>query len=199
MRPTIRAFRAGEERALYEICLLTGASGEDASGMYRAPNLLGEIFVGPYLRLAPAIALVGEDEAGVAGYVLGVPDTRAFELACEREWWPPLRAHYPVGTFPPGSADDRLLRLIHDPPETSADVVERYPAHLHIDLLPRLQGRGYGRRLLESLLAGLVDAGVSGVHLGVGLANQRAIGFYERMGFTVVHRYAESQIMARTL
>jgi hypothetical protein len=79
--PTIRAFRPGDERALYDICLLTGASGEDATAMYRDPSLLGEIYVGPYLRLAPSLALVGEDEAGVAGYVLGVADTRAFELA----------------------------------------------------------------------------------------------------------------------
>lgn len=195
----IRPFRPGDEGALYEICLLTGASGEDASGIYRAPNLLGEIFVGPYLRLAPAFASVGEDEAGVAGYVLGVPDTRGFEQECEHTWWPAVRARYPRGAFPPGSPDDRMLHLVHDPPEASADVVERYPAHLHIDLLPRLQGRGYGRRLLETLFTNLAAAGAPGVHLGVGAANQRAIGFYERMGFTVVHRYAESQIMARML
>ena len=198
MEPRIRAVRPEDERALYEICLRTGASGEDATGMYRDPDLLGEIYVGPYVRLAPSLAFVGEDEDGVAGYVLGVPDTRAFEKACEREWWPAVRARHPLGVYPARSPEDHLIRLIHDPPETSEDVVERYPAHLHIDLLPRLQGRGYGRRLLESLFDGLLGFGVSAIHLGVGLANERAIGFYERMGFTVVHRYAESQIMART-
>jgi ribosomal protein S18 acetylase RimI-like enzyme len=199
MGPRIRAFRAGDERALYDICLRTGASGEDASGTYLDPNLLGEVYVGPYLRLAPALALVAEDESGVAGYVLGVADTRAFEKACEREWWPAVRRRYPLGRFPPDSPDDRLVRMIHGPREASEDVVERYPAHLHIDLLPRLQGRGYGRRLLEALFAALLSAGAPAVHLGVGLANQRAIGFYERMGFTVVHTYTDSQIMARPL
>lgn len=197
--PRIRAFRPGEERALYDICLRTGASGEDATAMYRDPNLLGEIYVGPYLQVAPAVALVGEDEAGVAGYVLGVPDTRAFEKACERDWWPAVRARHPLGVHPPNSPDDRLVRMIHNPPETSADVVERYPAHLHIDLLPRLQGRGYGRRLIGALFDGLRSFGAPAVHLGVGLANHRAIGFYEHLGFTVVHRYADSQIMARPL
>jgi len=184
---------------MYDICLRTGASGEDATGEYRDPNLLGAVFVGPYVRLAPSLAFVGEDESGVAGYVLGVPDTRPFEKACEREWWPALRARYPLGTFPPNSPDDRILRLIHSPPEASEDVVERYPAHLHIDLLPRLQGRGYGRRLLGTLFTALAEAGAPAVHLGVGLANTNAIAFYEHVGFTVVHRYAESQIMARTL
>lgn len=194
----IRKYQPGEERTLYDICLLTGDSGVDATALYRDPVLLGEVYVGPYLRLAPEHALVGVDSSGVAGYVLGVPDTVAFEAECERSWWPSLRARYPLSSFPQDTPDDRIVRMIHNPPETSPDVVERYPAHLHIDLLPRLQGRGYGRRLLESLFDGLLGFGVSAIHLGVGLDNQRAIGFYERMGFTVVHRYTGSQIMART-
>jgi ribosomal protein S18 acetylase RimI-like enzyme len=191
----IRTYRPGEEQALYDICLLTGDSGDDATGLYRDPRLLGEVYVGPYLHAPNALALVGDDD-GVAGYVLGVPDTVAFEQWCESSWWPAVRARYPLGTFPDGSPDDRIVRLIHKPPVASPDVVERYPAHLHIDLLPRLQGQGDGRRLLTALMDGL-DA--PGIHLGVGLANQRAIGFYRRMGFTEVHAYTHSLIMARTL
>ncbi len=196
MSAKIREFQPGEERALYDICLLTGDSGADATTLYRDPRLLGEVYVGPYLRFADALALVGVDESGVAGYVLGVPDTPAFEQWCERAWWPALRDRYPLAAFPAESPDDRIVRLIHNPPTASPDVVERYPAHLHIDLLPRLQGQGDGRRLLTALLDGLA---APGIHLGVGVANERAIGFYKRMGFTVVHAYTHSLIMARTL
>ncbi|HEY0453825.1 GNAT family N-acetyltransferase [Actinophytocola sp.] len=199
MEAKIRAFRADDERTLYDICLRTGASGEDATGMYRDPDLLGAIYVGPYLRLAPTLAFVGVDDEGVAGYVLGAADTRPFEKACEHEWWPMLRSSYPRSLFPPESPDGKLVRMIHEPPAADVDVVERYPAHLHIDLLPRLQGRGCGRRLLETLFDALRAAGGKGVHLGVGLANLRAIGFYERMGFTVVRRHTGSLVMARTL
>ena len=196
MSTTIRTYQPGDEQVLYDICLRTGDSGADATGLYEDPRLLGEVYVGPYLRFAPAHALVGVDDGGVAGYVLGAPDTAAFEAECERSWWPALRARYPLDAFPPESPDGRIVRLIHNPPTASPDVVERYPAHLHIDLLPRLQGRGDGRRLLTALLDGL---GVPGVHLGVGIANQRAIGFYRRMGFTEVHAFTHSLIMARTL
>jgi ribosomal protein S18 acetylase RimI-like enzyme len=55
---------------------------------------------------------------------------------------------------------------------------------LYIDLLPRLQGRGLGRRLIETLLAALRASGSRGVHLHVGRANQRAAGFYGHMGLT---------------
>ncbi|MPZ81317.1 MAG: GNAT family N-acetyltransferase [Actinophytocola sp.] len=167
--------------------------------MYRDPDLLGAIYVGPYLRPAPTLAFVGVDEEGVAGYVLGVADTRPFETSCERSWWPMLRSSYPRSLFPPESPDGRLVDLIHQPPTADEDVVERYPAHLHIDLLPRLQGNGHGRRLLETLFDALRAAGAPGVHLGVGLANERAIGFYDRMGFTVVRRHPDSLVMARPL
>lgn len=199
MSATIRPYEPSDEQTMYDICLLTGDSGEDASALYRDPRLLGEVYVGPYLRHADALALVGVDESGVAGYVLGVPDTRAFEQWCERVWWPPLRARYPSDAFPAESPDGRIVHLIHHPPKASPDVVERYPAHLHIDLLPRLQGQGDGRRLLTALLDGLAAAGAPGIHLGVGIANQRAIGFYRRMGFAEVHAFTHSLIMARAL
>ncbi|MFL6121372.1 GNAT family N-acetyltransferase [Actinophytocola sp.] len=199
MGAKIRNYRPGEERVLYDICLLTGDSGADASGLYRDPLLLGEVYVGPYLRFAPSHAWVGVDARGVAGYVLGVPDTLAFEAECERSWWPALRARYPLSRYPADSADGRIVRLIHNPSPAEPDVVERYPAHLHIDLLPRLQGQGDGRRLLTTLLAGLAAAGAPGVHLGVSTANQRAVGFYRRMGFTEVRTYADSLVMARQL
>jgi GNAT superfamily N-acetyltransferase len=195
----IRKYQPGEEQVLYDICLLTGDSGVDATTLYQDPRLLGEVYVGPYLRFAAALALVGVNGSGVAGYVLGVPDTVAFERWCEREWWPGLRSRYPLGTFPDDSADDRMVRLIHHPPTASPDVVERYPAHLHIDLLPSLQGQGNGRRLLTALLDGLAEMGAPGIHLGVSLSNERAIGFYKRMGFIEVQAYTQSLVMARTL
>lgn len=199
MGAKIRNYQPGEERVLYDICLLTGDSGADASGLYQDPLLLGEVYVGPYLRFAPSHAWVGVDADGVAGYVLGVPDTVAFEASCERSWWPALRSRYPVSSFPPDSPDGRIVRMIHNPPTASPDVVERYPAHLHIDLLPRIQGQGDGRRLLTTLLDGLAAAGAPGVHLGVSKSNERAVGFYRRMGFTEVRTYTDSLVMARQL
>ena len=65
-------------------------------------------------------------------------------------------------------------------------MLAEYPAHLHIDLLPRLQGRGVGRRLVDTLLDALRRRGVPGVHLGVDAANTRAIGFYEHVGFAPI-------------
>jgi ribosomal protein S18 acetylase RimI-like enzyme len=183
----IRPAVAEDRPSLYEICRLTGDAGTDASGLYDDPDLLGTVWVGPYLVLEPDLAFVAVDAAGVAGYVLGAADTAAFEAACEERWWPDLRRRYPE---PPASGDltpdEELHKWIHHPPPTPDSVLAEYPAHLHIDLLPRLQGRGVGRRLVNTLLDVLRRSGVPGVHLGVDAANTRAIGFYEHLGFASI-------------
>src|SRR5690606_19699698 len=64
--------------ALYEICLVTGDAGADASALYTDPRLLGQIYAAPYAALEPAHTLVAEDAEGVAGYLVGTHDTAAF-------------------------------------------------------------------------------------------------------------------------
>ena len=74
----------------YRVCTLTGDVGQDASSKYRDPDLLGHIYVGPYLAWGRGTQLVVVDEQGVAGYVLSADDTTAFEAWAEATWWPPL-------------------------------------------------------------------------------------------------------------
>ena len=63
-----------------------------------------------------------------------------------------------------------------------------WPAHLHIDLLPEWQGRGYGRQLMRTFLEALRDGGVPSVHLVMATANKPARAFYDRMGFEEIDR-----------
>ena len=65
---TIRPARPGDEPALYAVCLRTGADGDDATDRHRDPRLLGEVYVGPYLVLEPALAFVVADDAGAVGF-----------------------------------------------------------------------------------------------------------------------------------
>lgn len=178
---------------VYRVCLLTGDSGKDATAIYRDPDLLGHLYVGPYLVGHPDFAFVVVDPAGVAGYTLAVPDTRAFEEWAEREWWPPLRKQHALADE--ASPDADLIRTIHDPPVASHALLAEYPAHLHIDLLPRLQGKGYGRRLIELMIDRLCERGCTGVHLGVGVDNDRAIAFYEHLGFHPITREPGELVM----
>jgi ribosomal protein S18 acetylase RimI-like enzyme len=184
MTVTIREASSDDLGVLYDVCLRTGSAGADASDLYGDPTLLGCIYVGPYVVLQEGIGFVPVDDEGVGGYVLAAPDTRAFEAACEARWWPDLRVTHPDAPPTPSTPDDELRALIHRPRTAPEAVVERHRAHVHIDLYPRMQGIGVGRRLMERMLTWLAAHGVAGVHLGVDPANHRAIGFYERLGFT---------------
>jgi ribosomal protein S18 acetylase RimI-like enzyme len=180
----IRPVEPADRQELYDISAETGDAGADARPLYRNVELLAEIWVGPYLEIEPGLAFVAADDRGPVGYVLGAADTTAFEAECEARWWPALRARYPEP--PPGAAitpDARLIRRIHHPPLTPRDVVAEFPAHLHIDIRARGQGRGVGRRLMTTLFDALLQRSVDGVHLGVDVRNTRAIGFYEHLGF----------------
>jgi ribosomal protein S18 acetylase RimI-like enzyme len=181
----LRPYRPDDHDAVYDICVRTGAAGEDAGPLLRDRALLGHVYAGPYLALAPELAFVVEDDEGVGGYILGAADTAAFEDRLEREWWPAMRRRYPeYRTDREAVFDDLLIALMHSPARTPADVVAGYPSHLHIDLLPRLQGQGWGQRLVDTLVGRLRAAGSHGLHLGVATANTKAHAFYRAVGFT---------------
>lgn len=184
----IRPYRPADIDALYQICLQTGDAGQDATSRHDDPTLLGHVYAAPYGLFEPSLAFVAEDESGVAGYIVGALDSTAFEERLEKDWWPGLRARYPEP--PPDlpserwTPDQRLAYIIHHPHRAADELAARYPSHLHINLLPRLQASGYGRRLIQTLTAALREQGSPGVHLSVGLGNQKAARFYEHVGFT---------------
>jgi ribosomal protein S18 acetylase RimI-like enzyme len=183
--PRLRPYRTGDHDAVYDICVRTGAAGGDATHLLRNPVLMGHVYAGAYLALAPDLAYVVEDDDGVSGYILGAADTAEFEDLLEREWWPDLRRRYPTyRTDGDAVLDDLLIALMHSPARAPADLVATYPSHLHIDLLPRSQGQGWGRRLIETLVERLRAAGSHGLHLGVATANTDAQAFYRVLGFT---------------
>lgn len=187
---TIRKLTPGdpaEIARLYEICLLTGNDGKDASALYRDPKLLGELYVGAYARFHPELAFVlVNDRDEIEGYAVGVADSVVFDATLNTHWWPWLRARYPLGSLAVHAKDKGLVQTLHGWQGTNPELAAQYPAHLHIDLLPIAQGGGNGKRLLLTLLAALQDAGASGVHLGVSATNESAIGFYKHIGFSVL-------------
>jgi ribosomal protein S18 acetylase RimI-like enzyme len=199
MMVSIREATSADLDVLYDVCLRTGRAGQDASGLYRDASLLGSIYVGPYVALPEGIGFVPVDERGVGGYVLGTLDTRSFEAACEERWWSTLRARHADPGASPSTPDDELRALLHRPATAPDEVVARHRAHLHIDVHPRLQGVGVGGRLMERMLAWLAEGGAAGVHLGVDVANERAIGFYRHLGFVPLIDVGDVRYMGRRL
>jgi ribosomal protein S18 acetylase RimI-like enzyme len=184
----IRPYRQDDLEALYTICLETGDSGEDATALYTDPKLLGHFYAAPYGVLEPELALMLEDDAGVCGYIIGTKDSRSFQTRMNA-WLEPLQQQYPLPKATDTTRDAAMIRLIHKGYQFDLNLESDYPAHLHIDLLPRAQGQGQGKRLMHAFIDKLRALEVPGVHLGVGAKNTNAIAFYERLGFRCFEQF----------
>jgi ribosomal protein S18 acetylase RimI-like enzyme len=197
--PHIRPFRPGDEPALSDICLKTADAGGDATGVFADDDLWGQVFVLPYVERHPDFAFVVEaDDGRVVGYVVGAPDTDAYEEWFQTEWWPRFAERWPKPEVERSRQDGTLLYAYGRRPGREP-YATRHPAHLHIDLLPELQGQGFGRRLIETLVARLGEAGVTGVHLVADARNEGAVAFYPRVGFIPLEAHPGVKAFGRDL
>lgn len=183
---TLRPFRSGDLDALYAVCVGTADAGRDGRHLYPDPRAIGDIYAAPYGVLAPDLVVVAEDADGIAGYAVGALDTRAWEDRLERAWWPAARQRHPAPD-PARRANwgeaERRAAFIHAPTPIPAAVVDAFPGHMHLNLLPRLQGRGLGRALCRAWLDTARAAGIGALHIGTGPSNPRAVAFWQAMGF----------------
>ena len=182
----IRSYRPGDEPGANHVCFKTGDYGKDGEPFYREdPDALGRIFVEPYLAYEPKFALILEDGQGVCGYAMGALDSRVFFDRYEREWRPGLCSRFPEPTGDPASWSrvQTVYSWYHHPDYFMPEPYDRYPSHLHIDLLPRAQGRGFGRRMLGEVMDRLRACGSPGAHLGVSVPKRCGFRVLQTPGF----------------
>jgi len=187
MSLAIRPALADDRQALSRICLLTANAGTDASDLYADPEYPGLVWSVPYLQFAPENCFVLADGQEVVGYVVGTPDTATYERRLDEAWWPVLADKYTDRTTT-GASDSGVLDRIREPRYSDPGIIQAYPAHLHINLLPQAQSGGWGRRMIETELDSLRKSGAPAVHLGLSLTNDRALGFYQHLGFSEIGR-----------
>ncbi|KAK6417372.1 hypothetical protein LTR95_017348 [Oleoguttula sp. CCFEE 5521] len=154
----------------------------------------------PYPLLSPSTCFVldpGNSE-GPVGYILSTPNTRQFAKDWTEKYVPSLdRKLLPEPDVNVSEAVDdkptQLLQLLYGDPEKALNfsypgLVDTWPGHLHIDILPSHQGQGWGRKLIDTLLEALRAEGCKGVHLGMEAGSLGALKFYTKLGFS---RYPE--------
>lgn len=171
------------------VCFGTGYMGEPVDWQWRDAESFADMFTGYYTDREPASAFVVEVNGVVEGYLLGCLDSGA-------AWNPATVAGRHIVrrgiAFRPGTAGvvwrtfadgaiDLARRRVKLSDFDFAD--PRWPAHLHIDLLPPARGGGAGRQLVQGWFAMLRDRGITGCHLGTMAENTGAIAFFTAMGF----------------
>jgi ribosomal protein S18 acetylase RimI-like enzyme len=182
---SIRPFRVGDESALGAICVRTADSGGDATGQLSDDDIWPAIFAWPYAARHPELCFVVEtDDGRVAGYIVGTPDSDAFDRWFADEWWPRFAERWPRPADETTTEGAILAGAYAHGTAPNAGQAAGFPAHLHIDLLPELQGQGFGRRLIQTFTDALRAQGVPGVHLVASVDNVGAAAFYPRVGFS---------------
>ena len=183
---------------LLRVCLETGDSGKDATHLHKLPDLVGEIYVAPYVIHEPDLAYALLSDKQVVGYLLGVLDTRAFESILVDKYWPLAKAKYQHFKTEITDSDRELLKDLDKQGFSDESLTAKYPSHLHIDIVEAHQGAGYGKSMIAFLLEELKAAGSAGVHLHMSASNDRARGFYKKFGFVEVFENANECIMGLT-
>jgi ribosomal protein S18 acetylase RimI-like enzyme len=184
----VRPYRADDRERVRHICHVTGFIGEPADWYWRDAPSFADVFSGYYTDAEPQSALVAVDGGEVVGYLLGCVDSRRS--------WPPERVIARVmlrrallvrpgtaGFFWRSIADVARDARRHRLPIGHVDL-HRWPAHLHINLLPSARGSGVGSTLMRQWLDRLRDRGVRGCHLETMAENAGGLAFFSATGFT---------------
>ena len=185
----VRPYERDDRFAVRDVCFRTGYMGEPVDWQWRDQPSFADMFTGYYTDREPESAFVVEVDGRVAGYLLGCVDS-------SRAWSPGRVAARNIVrrgiVLRPGTARvvwrtlgdavrDLALRRVKLRDLEFED--PRWPAHLHIDLLPEARGGGAGRRLVHAWLDRLRELGVPGCHLQTMSENANAIAFFGAVGF----------------
>ena len=181
----IRPYEARDRGTVRRICFATGYMG-DPEWQWRDPESYADLFTSYYTDAEPESALVVEHGGVVEGYLLGCTDSRrawseaSVFLGLLRRQRIAFRRDT-AGFVWRSFADVALDGLRRRPRPSSAD--GRWPAHLHIDLLASVRGRGVGAALMRAWLGRLDDLGVPGCHVQTLAENTRAVAAFRSVGF----------------
>ncbi|MFW9992421.1 MAG: GNAT family N-acetyltransferase [Candidatus Odinarchaeota archaeon] len=177
-----------------KICYKTGYMGEDLTGkeLFNDQKLFGYLFCLYYLMYELQHCFVAENtEIGrVVGYVIGTDDSEKQYSQFRKKMIPRIVLRVLMVSWWKYPESFRMIRHLQKLEEGSTETIsieKDYPAHLHINVLSDYQGIGVGSRLLEKFEQHMEDLKVPGIHLGTSSKNVKAIPFYRKHGYKVIH------------
>ncbi len=172
--PEIRKARPSDMANVEYVCRMTAGALSQAEPI--VGNRIAKMFSTYYIRqCADTCFVLADDNDKAVGYVLCEPDFKRFRRDYRKK---------DVRSIMELDLKSGLTAWFFPIPYTIFG--GKYPAHLHIDILPQYQSQGYGAKMMETLLNELKLRKVKGVMLCASAQNDGAIRFYKRLGFKVL-------------
>jgi ribosomal protein S18 acetylase RimI-like enzyme len=181
--------RTFEEKDRDELRELFGRAGQGAptASIWGHEESEADVYLTPYMDLEPQSVFVAVGDGALVGYLTGCLDTSTlpsegarisqaitkYRLFLRRE---------PAAFFVRAMLDMAIAAIRRAPTAGEFDD-PRWPAHLHINVLPHVRGTGVAPALMNRWLRVLRETGFRGCHLQTLVENGRAVRFFERMGF----------------
>ncbi|MBV9080798.1 MAG: GNAT family N-acetyltransferase [Elusimicrobia bacterium] len=183
----VRPYQPADRAALRRIAADTADAGRPVENFFSDREFVCDFISGYYTDVDPSETWVAESGGRVVGYLCGCFDTRRYLKAMSKR-------------VVPGAIARGISRGLLWNPEAWRFVfagirtglksgnyrnkyLDRYPAHLHINVDHTFRGTGAGGDLMDAFEKQAREAGLSGCHLGTRCDNESARGFFERKGF----------------
>ncbi len=180
----VRRYLEADRSSAEQICIETAHKNLKNTAPKREFLLIR--YLNFYIENCPDNCFVAEKDGKASGYVLCCPDSRFFK----KEFPKFLKRH--------GLSFSQRFQcfgdtLIYQP------FRKKYPAHLHIDILPEAQRQGFGKLLIETLCEKLKSQGKNGVMLAVSANNTNALKFYKATGFEKILRLPGTYLLGKQI
>lgn len=183
----IRKARKSDLKEVEYICRMT--AGEGARRDEHRGRVVSKTYSTYYIEHDHDCCFVLTNDADLpVGYILCAPNAAKFKKIYKKKYVPEI--------YSLSKRDGREAFLI---PYSYMLFSRKYPAHLHINLMPDYQGAGYGSALMSELFAELIKRNIPGVMLEVDSYNTGAVAFYKKHGFKVLFKAFGGVFMGKVL
>lgn len=180
---TVRPYKESDKINFRKICIETSV-GHDAPE--KEQRFILNLYCDYYIEQEPqnCFALTDDNDEAV-GYILCSEDIKRYIKASK-----PYRA---------AARKIGLFNFIYSWGEIIAHLPasKKCKAHLHIDILPAYQHKGYGTKLIDALTDSLKAKGINSVMLVVNSSNSNAVCFYKKNGFKSFLNFGTGILMTK--
>lgn len=168
----IRKYQSKDYQAVKNICMETAKKG------FRNKEVVCWMFLDYYLESESEHAYVLINKEEVIGYIVASTNADLYEKQIKEKWIPKIRKYSLfLGIF-----SKICLRV-------SKPLDKKYSGGFHMNITPKYQRLGLGKRLLDVMAKHLLLYGNSYLYLITKNKRTRGYGFYKHYGFKEVKKY----------